>query len=111
MQHPHEVDIVKAVLGSQKIVVYGEDLLRHSVADGGGRAGDGGQNSHWTPRVCGGPQGLLCRVRDRDLGQGPRCRTADSSPGAGYGGGLAPSPGVSTALGIWRWMAQARPCP
>jgi hypothetical protein len=34
MQHPHEVDIVKAVLGSQKIVVYGEDLLRHIVADG-----------------------------------------------------------------------------
>ncbi len=34
MQHPHEVDIVKAVLGAQKIVVYGEDLLRHSVADG-----------------------------------------------------------------------------
>jgi hypothetical protein len=29
MQHPHEVDIVKAVLGAQKIVVYGEDLLRH----------------------------------------------------------------------------------
>jgi len=28
------VDIVKAVLGSQKIVVYGEDLLRHRVADG-----------------------------------------------------------------------------
>ena len=34
MQHPHEVDIVKAVLGAQKIVVYGEDLLRHIVADG-----------------------------------------------------------------------------
>ena len=34
MQHPHEVDIVKAVLGSQKIVVYGEDLLRHRVAEG-----------------------------------------------------------------------------
>jgi len=34
MQHPHDVDIVKAVLGSQKIVVYGEALLRHLVADG-----------------------------------------------------------------------------
>ena len=34
MQHPHEVDIVKAVLGSKEIVVYGEDLLAHIVADG-----------------------------------------------------------------------------
>ena len=34
MQHPHEVDIVLAVLDSQEIVVYGRDLLRHSVADG-----------------------------------------------------------------------------
>jgi hypothetical protein len=34
MQHSHNVDIVKAVLGSQEMVVYGEDLLRHSVADG-----------------------------------------------------------------------------
>ena len=34
MQHPHEVDIVLAVLDTQEIVVYGSDLLRHSVADG-----------------------------------------------------------------------------
>src|SRR4030095_829164 len=34
IQHSHNVDIVKAVLGSQEMVVYGEDLLRHSVADG-----------------------------------------------------------------------------
>jgi hypothetical protein len=34
MQHPHEVDIVKAVLGPEKVVVYGEDLLHHIVADG-----------------------------------------------------------------------------
>ena len=34
MQHPHEVDIVLAVLGTKEIAVYGRDLLRHMVADG-----------------------------------------------------------------------------
>ena len=33
MQHPHEVDIVLAVLDSREITVYGSDLLRHMVAD------------------------------------------------------------------------------
>ena len=34
MQHPHEVDIVLAVLDTREIVVYGRDLLRPMVADG-----------------------------------------------------------------------------
>ena len=34
MEHPHEVDIVLAVLGTQEIAVYGSDLLRQRVADG-----------------------------------------------------------------------------
>jgi hypothetical protein len=34
MQHPHEVDIVLAVLDTREIVVYGRDLLRPIVADG-----------------------------------------------------------------------------
>jgi len=34
MQHPHELDIVLAVLGTEEIAVYGRDLLRHIVADG-----------------------------------------------------------------------------
>jgi hypothetical protein len=34
MEHPHEVDIVLAVLGTQEIAVYGSDQLRQSVADG-----------------------------------------------------------------------------
>ena len=34
MQHPHEVDMVLAVLDTQEIMVYGRDLLRPLVADG-----------------------------------------------------------------------------
>jgi hypothetical protein len=34
MQHPHEVDMVLAILDTQEIVVYGHDLRRQSVADG-----------------------------------------------------------------------------
>jgi len=34
MPHTQQVDIVKAVLGAKKMVVYGEDLLRHIVVDG-----------------------------------------------------------------------------
>jgi hypothetical protein len=34
MQHPHEVDIVLAVLDTREMVVYGRDLLRPMVADG-----------------------------------------------------------------------------
>jgi hypothetical protein len=34
MGHSEEVDIIYAVLGEQKIVVYGEALLQHLVADG-----------------------------------------------------------------------------
>jgi hypothetical protein len=34
MQHPHEVDIVLAVLDTQEIMVYGRDLLRPMAADG-----------------------------------------------------------------------------
>ena len=34
MQHPHEVDMVLAVLDTREIVVYGRDLLRPMVADG-----------------------------------------------------------------------------
>jgi len=34
MQHPHEIDIVLAVLGTKEIAVYGRDLLRHIGADG-----------------------------------------------------------------------------
>jgi hypothetical protein len=34
MGHREEVDIIYAVLGEQKIVVYGEALLQHIVADG-----------------------------------------------------------------------------
>jgi hypothetical protein len=33
MQHPHEVDMVLAVLDSREMAVYGRDLLRHIVAD------------------------------------------------------------------------------
>jgi len=33
MQHPHEVDIVLAVLDTREMVVYGRDLLRPMVAD------------------------------------------------------------------------------
>ena len=35
MQHPHEVDMVLAILDTQEIMVYGRDLLRPLVADGG----------------------------------------------------------------------------
>jgi hypothetical protein len=34
MQHPHEVDVVLAILDTQEIMVYGRDLLRPIVADG-----------------------------------------------------------------------------
>ena len=34
MQHPHEVDIVLAVLDTREIVVYGRDLRRPMGADG-----------------------------------------------------------------------------
>jgi hypothetical protein len=34
MQRTDEVDVVFAVLGTKKLLVYGEDLLRHIVADG-----------------------------------------------------------------------------
>jgi hypothetical protein len=34
MEHPHEVDIVLAVLGTDEIAVYGNALLHHIVADG-----------------------------------------------------------------------------
>jgi hypothetical protein len=34
MQHPHEVDMVLAVLDTREIVVYGRDLRRPKVADG-----------------------------------------------------------------------------
>jgi hypothetical protein len=34
MQHPHEVDIVLAVLDTREMVVYGRDLLRPLVTDG-----------------------------------------------------------------------------
>ena len=34
MQHPHEVDMVLAILDTQEIMVYGRDLLRPLVADG-----------------------------------------------------------------------------
>ena len=34
MQHPHEVDVVLAILDTQEIMVYGRDLLRPRVADG-----------------------------------------------------------------------------
>ena len=34
MQHPHEVEIVLAVLDTQEIVVYGSDLLHQCVAEG-----------------------------------------------------------------------------
>ena len=34
MQHPHEVDMVLAVLDIQEILVYGRDLRRPLVADG-----------------------------------------------------------------------------
>ena len=34
MQHPHEVDMVLAVLDTRKIVVYGRDVVRPLVADG-----------------------------------------------------------------------------
>ena len=33
MQHPHEVDMVLAILDTQEIMVYGRDLLRPMVAD------------------------------------------------------------------------------
>jgi hypothetical protein len=35
MQHPHEVDRVLAILDTHEIMVYGRDLLRPLVADGG----------------------------------------------------------------------------
>ena len=34
MQHPHEVDMVLAVLDTQEIMVYERDLRRPLVADG-----------------------------------------------------------------------------
>ena len=34
MQHPHEVDMVLAVLDTREIVVYGRDVVRPLVADG-----------------------------------------------------------------------------
>ena len=34
MQHPHEVDMVLAILDTQEIMVYGRDLRRPLVADG-----------------------------------------------------------------------------
>jgi hypothetical protein len=34
MQHPHEVDMVLAVLDTREIIVYGRDLRRPLVADG-----------------------------------------------------------------------------
>ena len=34
MQHPHEVDIVLAVLDTREMVVYGPDLPRPLGADG-----------------------------------------------------------------------------
>ena len=34
MQHPHEVDMVLAVLDTREIVVYGRDVGRPLVADG-----------------------------------------------------------------------------
>ena len=34
MQHPHEVDMVLAVLDTRESVVYGRDLRRPLVADG-----------------------------------------------------------------------------
>src|SRR5215510_16166404 len=34
MQHPHEVDMVLAVLDTREMVVYGRDLRRPLVADG-----------------------------------------------------------------------------
>jgi hypothetical protein len=34
MQHPHEVDIVLAILDTQEMMVYGRDLRQPRVADG-----------------------------------------------------------------------------
>ena len=34
MQHPHEVDVVLAILDTQEMMVYGRDLLRPRVAAG-----------------------------------------------------------------------------
>ena len=34
MQHPHEVDMVLAILDTQEMVVYGRDLRRPLAADG-----------------------------------------------------------------------------
>src|SRR5262245_17610388 len=95
MQHPHEVDIVKAVLGSQKIVVYGEDLLRHRVAEGETTRTTVAEIPIGRPESAAVLKHYFAQC-ERHLGQGARCRTADSSPGAGHSGRPTPHPGVST---------------
>jgi hypothetical protein len=96
MQHPHEVDMVLAILDTQEIMVYGRDLLRPMMADGEDVPTSVARIPIRHPRVCGCPQGLLCRVRERDLGQGPRGWTPDPSSGTGHGRRPAPQPGVSS---------------